>query len=659
MLRKVGLAALLVMMLVTTGGVASASTGVDVASYQHPNGAPINWNQVRAAGHSFAYVKATESTTYTNPFFKDDWPGIGNAGLLRGAYHYAQPTWPMSTAVDQARYFVSKTGSMNGGGDLPPMLDLEDTDTNLTSGQIVEWSRIWLGEVERLTGRRPIIYTGRWYWSGYLGSNLGLNDYRLWLSDYNGQSAPTHTIAGWNWTIWQFTSTGSVPGIVGNVDVNRFCCSDANLHALAGPGPNAAAANPFGSVDTATKVNGEISVRGWAIDPDTTGPVKVHIYANGQIKGEWTANTSRADIGSAFPGWGSNHGFTAKFPATGDQNVCVYVLNTGAGNGNPQVGCRNVSGAPVGNIDRIAAIPGGVRVDGWAFDPDDGGPAEVHVYANNVGRAVTANGARSDVAGAFGITSGQAGFTVDVPASGSTNVCVYILNRPSGPAKQVGCRTFDVRSGNPVGSLDLVRAGPGGLRVAGWALDPDTAAPIPVHIYDNGAPISLDPASTPRADIGSAFPGHGPNHGYDITIPQPVNGRHEICAFAINQGPGTTHPPLGCKTVEVRGGPEAAIDAAKHVDGGASVHVAGWAFDPDAPTAPLQIRIGNSGGVIATITANQARPDVAGAYPGIGPAHGFDAVIPLPGGVPSPFWVEVVGVGGGIPVRTLAEVSAP
>ena len=59
-----------------TIGLASAAdaviTGVDVASYQHPGGAAIDWGQVRSAGHRFAYVKASEGTSYTNPYFAQD-----------------------------------------------------------------------------------------------------------------------------------------------------------------------------------------------------------------------------------------------------------------------------------------------------------------------------------------------------------------------------------------------------------------------------------------------------------------------------------------------------------------------------------------------------------------------------------------------------------
>ena len=162
--------ALAVAAVVLMAGSASALlTGVDVASYQHPGGAPIDWQAVRGAGHSFAFIKATENTNYTNPYFASDWAAAGNAGLYRGAYHFARPALPLSTAVDQARYFVSRTGSMTGGLDLPGVLDLEATG-GLGQSDLAAWTRAWLGEVQRLTGKPPIVYVGYYFWRDNVGN---------------------------------------------------------------------------------------------------------------------------------------------------------------------------------------------------------------------------------------------------------------------------------------------------------------------------------------------------------------------------------------------------------------------------------------------------------------------------------------------------------
>src|SRR5215510_3812003 len=65
----------------TRGPVDSAAQGVDVASFQHPNGAAIDWQQVAAAGIKFAAVKVTEGAYYTNPFAASDLTEAKAAGL--------------------------------------------------------------------------------------------------------------------------------------------------------------------------------------------------------------------------------------------------------------------------------------------------------------------------------------------------------------------------------------------------------------------------------------------------------------------------------------------------------------------------------------------------------------------------------------------------
>ena len=63
-----------------------------MSSYQHPNNAPVNWAAVKAAGISFAFVKSTESTGYVNPYYARDVAGARAAGVVVGAYHFAQPS---------------------------------------------------------------------------------------------------------------------------------------------------------------------------------------------------------------------------------------------------------------------------------------------------------------------------------------------------------------------------------------------------------------------------------------------------------------------------------------------------------------------------------------------------------------------------------------
>jgi hypothetical protein len=58
------------------------------------------------------------------------------------------------------------------------------------------------------------------------------------------------------------------------------------------------------------------------------------------------------------------------------------------------------------------------------------------------------------------------------------------------------------------------------------------------------------PGTDSRPDVGSFFPGVGPSHGYTGTFPL-GSGQHTVCSYAINQGPGSMNPQLGCKAVTV------------------------------------------------------------------------------------------------------------
>ncbi|TML85456.1 MAG: hypothetical protein E6G06_22000 [Actinobacteria bacterium] len=92
------------------------ANGLDVSGWQHPNGATIDWAPVRASGRSFAFVKATEGLSYTNPYFGVDWAGLQANGMLRGAYHYGRPELDPAR---QADFFVSVIGGRGTSAPTP------------------------------------------------------------------------------------------------------------------------------------------------------------------------------------------------------------------------------------------------------------------------------------------------------------------------------------------------------------------------------------------------------------------------------------------------------------------------------------------------------------------------------------------------------------
>ena len=94
--------------------------GIDVSGYQ-PS---INWSTVKGNGVTFAFIKATEGTGYTNPSFSSQYTGATNAGIIRGGYHFARPD--VSSGATQANYFLANGGGWSADGlTLPGALDIE------------------------------------------------------------------------------------------------------------------------------------------------------------------------------------------------------------------------------------------------------------------------------------------------------------------------------------------------------------------------------------------------------------------------------------------------------------------------------------------------------------------------------------------------------
>jgi lysozyme len=201
--------------------------GIDVSSHQHPGGQAINWSSVRASGITFAFVKMDEGPhggygRYVNPFFRQDWDGARNAGVLVGAYHYARPRLPVTASADaDARAFVAGVGPSIRTSGLPPVLDLEEPD-GLGAIGIVVWARQWLATVEALTGRTPVMYSALWYWNSYVAGSPDLARHPLWLARY--AESPGLLPGGWrSWSFWQFTAKGYVAGVPAPVDINLSC----------------------------------------------------------------------------------------------------------------------------------------------------------------------------------------------------------------------------------------------------------------------------------------------------------------------------------------------------------------------------------------------------------------------------------------------------
>ena len=202
--------------------------GVDVAAFQHPvtaqfpQGAPIDWSQVAHSGIQFAAIKATEGSYYVNPFYAADLAGARAAGLAVIGYAFANPKPKCGTAAGQAQYLVSHAAGGAGGRVPPLMLDIEYNPYQggecygLTASAMVTWIRQFEARIKARTGHLPIIYTTQGWWAKCTGGSTAFTAGPVWPAAYDAPAGPPLP-AGWtDWAIWQYTSSGTVPGIASN-----------------------------------------------------------------------------------------------------------------------------------------------------------------------------------------------------------------------------------------------------------------------------------------------------------------------------------------------------------------------------------------------------------------------------------------------------------
>ena len=225
---------------------ASTVQGIDVASFQHPNGAAINWTQVAGAGYKFAFIKATEGSYYVNPYYAGDAGGAKSAGLLTAPYAFGIPNY--SGGALQADFALDHANYAADGQTLAPVLDIEydpydfpvsqgGDGTNecygLSQSQMVAWITAFVKEATRRVGQAPVIYTTADWWTTCTGNSAAFTADPMWVASYTASPVvPTP----WNgaWTYWQYTNAAKPPGISTSVTTDASWLSSTALE-LAAP----------------------------------------------------------------------------------------------------------------------------------------------------------------------------------------------------------------------------------------------------------------------------------------------------------------------------------------------------------------------------------------------------------------------------------------
>ena len=202
--------------------------GIDVASYQ----GVVDWVSFTKAKRSFVFVKATEGTSYRNPYFTAQFGGAKQAGMFAGAYHFANPGG--KSGKKQAEYFVKHGGKWtNDGKTLPGVLDIEynpygkNVCYGLSKKKMVSWITSFVKRYKKLTKRDVVIYTTADWWSKCTGNSKKFSKTNpLWVARWTPTTGAGKLPGGWTYyTFWQYSATV--------IDQNRFSNNLDRLTVLA------------------------------------------------------------------------------------------------------------------------------------------------------------------------------------------------------------------------------------------------------------------------------------------------------------------------------------------------------------------------------------------------------------------------------------------
>lgn len=206
----------------------SGVVGIDVSSYQ----GVVDWVSFTKVQRSFVYVKATEGTSYRNPYFASQYRGAKAAGMYAGAYHFANPSG--KSGKKQATYFVKYGGGWSKDGKtLPGVLDIEynpyggNMCYGLSKKKMRAWIKSFLVTYKKLTTRDAVIYTTTDWWKKCTGNTTKFSKTNpLWVARWTPTTGAGTLPGGWTYyTFWQYSAT--------LIDQNRFSNDLGRLKVLA------------------------------------------------------------------------------------------------------------------------------------------------------------------------------------------------------------------------------------------------------------------------------------------------------------------------------------------------------------------------------------------------------------------------------------------
>ncbi len=195
--------------------------GIDVSEWQ---GGEIDWQQVKQAGVEFVMIRvgwrgSEKGVLTADTYAQTNYAGASAAGLKVGAYIFSQAITP-AEAMEEANYLLDAVKDWNV--EMPLVFDWEFIDAasrtaNMDARTLTDCA-IAFCETIKTAGYTPMVYfnTNQSMELLYL---VELEDYLFWLAQYNGGGVLKYD---YKIDMWQYTETGKVPGINGNVDINLY-----------------------------------------------------------------------------------------------------------------------------------------------------------------------------------------------------------------------------------------------------------------------------------------------------------------------------------------------------------------------------------------------------------------------------------------------------
>ncbi len=274
-----------VLLFLTLGcgqAMAQRAQGIDVSRWQ----GTINWTSVKGGGYAFAWAQATRGAYLTNVNFVANMVNGKAAGVLMGAYHYATPA--TNSPSVEANYFWNLAGPyINADGKtLMPMLDMEEFGGHLGATSYSDWASQWYNiVVAKATAAgvtiKPVMYSSA---CSYCNMNSSSSIFGSWVANYGGGDPQTGTpwsaCSGCNlwgggiWHFWQYSNTGSVPGISGAVDLDVFNGTTAQLSVWVATAAGADITPPVISGVAAGGINDTSATITWTTDESSDSVVE-------------------------------------------------------------------------------------------------------------------------------------------------------------------------------------------------------------------------------------------------------------------------------------------------------------------------------------------------------------------------------------------------